>query len=110
MPLSGNRIETIPRDAKRIMDSVSTFLQAVRRSRLLNPVRLNELKLSLVQTTDDPDLLAEQLVRRGWLTFYQVEQLLAGHDQELVLDSYHLLKLLGQGGLCQVFKALDTRT
>jgi serine/threonine protein kinase len=92
-----------------MIDSVEDFLHALRRSRLMNPAQLNGLRSPPFEGIEDPHVFAEELVQRGWLTFYQVEQLMEGNDRELVLDSYRLLKLLGEGGLCQVFKALDTR-
>ena len=49
--------------------------------------------------------LARQLVQRGWLTPYQVNQLLLGRAAELILGSYVLLERLGEGGTGQVFKA-----
>jgi hypothetical protein len=39
------------------------------------------------------------LVRRGWLTPYQVNQLSRGRGDELLLGSYVLMERLGQGGM-----------
>jgi WD40 repeat protein/serine/threonine protein kinase len=49
--------------------------------------------------------LAGELVRRGWLTPYQANQVLPGRAADLVLGQYLLLERLGQGGMGQVFKA-----
>jgi serine/threonine-protein kinase len=48
---------------------------------------------------------AKTLIQRGWLTVYQVNQLLAGKGDELVIGPYHVLDQLGQGGLSAVYKA-----
>ena len=50
-------------------------------------------------------MLAQILIQKGWLTVYQVNQLLAGKAHELVIGPYHVLDKLGQGGLSAVFKA-----
>src|SRR5262249_2903611 len=42
-------------------------------------------------------------------TAYQVEQLLAGHGSELLLDHYLVMDRLGQGATGQVFKARHVR-
>jgi serine/threonine protein kinase len=86
-------------------DSVLGLLQLIRRSRLLHTAQLNEIKARWLPELADAQGLAERLVRRGWLTRYQVELLLEGRDQELRLGPYHVLSLLGEGALGQVFRA-----
>ncbi len=87
-------------------DPVLSLLQLVRRSRLLAPEQLNEVKLGWLPGLADPAELAGRLVRRGWLTPYQAEQLLDGRTEALGLGPYRLLGLLGEGALGQVFRAL----
>jgi eukaryotic-like serine/threonine-protein kinase len=53
----------------------------------------------------DPRALAGELLRRDWLTPYQVNQLLRGQGASLVLGPYLVLERLGDGGTGQVFKA-----
>jgi serine/threonine protein kinase len=89
-------------------DSIAAFLHTLRRSQLLGTAELNEVKAKLLNDLRDPRSLADRLIERGWLTPYEAERLLEGHDQELALGTYRLLYPLGEGGLCQVFKAWDT--
>lgn len=89
------------------IDTVDMLFQVLRRSRLLDAGQLNEVKLDLLADAHDPQELTQYLTEMEWLTEYQSEQLLQGHDQELVLGSYEILDLVGEGGLCQVFKAWD---
>jgi serine/threonine protein kinase len=49
--------------------------------------------------------LANELVRRGWLTPYQAREVIGGRAGELALGSYVLLEPLGEGGMGRVFKA-----
>jgi serine/threonine-protein kinase len=57
----------------------------------------------------DARALAHELIQRGWLTPYQVNQLLRGMGRELLVSPYVLLDRLGEGGTGQVFKARHCR-
>jgi serine/threonine-protein kinase len=92
--------------------SISTaagLLEAVQVYRLLEPERLQFVTRSLAGRFGDPRALAKELIRRGWLTPYQVNQVFLGKGADLVLGQYILLERLGEGGMGQVFKARQTR-
>ncbi len=85
--------------------SSAEFAELLGRYRLLEPGQLEELACALPPPFPDAKALARELMERGWLTPYQVDQLYLGHGQDLVLGSYVLLERLGEGGMGQVFKA-----
>src|SRR4051812_28754716 len=88
--------------------TVSALIDVLRRVRLLTPEQLGSVHRMAQDRRTDPRLVARALMQRGWLTVYQVNQLLAGHGPELVLGPYHILDRLGQGGQSLVFKARHT--
>src|SRR5262245_32029679 len=83
------------------MSSVSLSLDTLRQSGLLDDRQVQEL----ASVTSAPQTLADELVRRKWLTEYQLERITAGQSEELVLGQYVLLDRIGEGGMGQVFKA-----
>ncbi|MBY0525090.1 MAG: serine/threonine protein kinase [Gemmataceae bacterium] len=91
------------------LGSVASFVDGLRNKRLLRPMQLDELTRIVQPRFSDTTDLAKELVRRGWLTVYQVNQLFQENGQELVLGPYRLIDFLGKGGVSQVFKAWHTQ-
>jgi len=87
------------------MDSVVDFIDTLGSCRLLETTQQDELKRDLRPRFPDAHALAKDMVQRGWLTPYQVNQVFQGRGGDLVLGSYILLERLGEGGMGQVFKA-----
>src|SRR5437899_431164 len=76
---------------------VAGFVETLRRYQLLEEPQRRELTVELQRQSSDPRELARELVRRGWLTPFQVNQLFLG--------PYLLVERLGEGGMGEVFKA-----
>ncbi len=85
--------------------SVANLVEALRQCRLLAPGEWEELARDLQSRFDQPRALAGELLRRGWLTPYQINQLFQDRGGDLLLGPYILLERLGEGGMGAVFKA-----
>ena len=72
---------------------------------LLSREQLRELVHLASGRCSEARPLAKIMVQRGWLTVFQINQILAGRGSELVIGPYHVLDRLGQGGLSSVYKA-----
>src|SRR5581483_5259781 len=77
--------------------SAGALIETLRQSGLLDAAQLDELSRAPEAQDVGPELLGECLVQLGWLTRYQVNQLLQGAGALLVMGPYRLLDFLGEG-------------
>src|SRR5437868_10160507 len=77
-------------------------------NQLLTPRQVSEIR-PLLPTFPDMKLLAKELITRDWLSPYQLNQILQGKGDQLVLGVFRLRERLGEGAMRQVFKAWNTR-
>ncbi len=80
------------------------FVDALHRLPILEPAQREELP-RLQTAFPEPRALAKELLRREWLTAYQVNQIFLGHAEDLIIGHFLCLSKIGEGGMGQVFKA-----
>lgn len=83
---------------------VARFVELLIQKQLLENGQRRELA-RLQDAFPDARGLAQELVRRDWLTAFQVNQLAQGKGAALALGQYVLLDRLGEGAMGQVFRA-----
>src|SRR5579862_8536850 len=87
------------------------FLKSVLRSGLMDRGQLQEsLRGVTAETRADPRVLAQHLVKLGKLSTFQAVKLLKGATLGLKLGPYHILSMIGKGGMGAVYLGMDTRT
>jgi serine/threonine protein kinase len=86
-------------------NTVTDFLTALGQYRILEPGQLDVVQRTYKGRAADPRALSKELLQRGWLTNFQASHLLQGRGAELMLGSYLVIDLLGEGAAGQVYKA-----
>jgi serine/threonine protein kinase len=85
--------------------SVAAFLRLIDEYGLVEPEQRPHLAKLAEDGPRDPRDFAREVMRRGWLTPYQINQLFQDNGASLLLGSYVVLERLGSGGMGNVFKA-----
>lgn len=88
-----------------VIVSASVLVDQLKRLGLLTREQVAQVNKAFHGRCSDARKLAKAIVQRGWITVYQMNQLLSGKGAELAIGSYHVLDKLGQGGLSHVYKA-----
>jgi eukaryotic-like serine/threonine-protein kinase len=81
------------------------IVEALDDPRLLSCAHFDELVSEILPRCDNWNILARELVYRKWLTPFQMATLLDGRGGELILGSYVLTDLLGEGGMGRIYRA-----
>ncbi|MSR31929.1 MAG: serine/threonine protein kinase [Gemmataceae bacterium] len=85
---------------------VGEFILSLVRSHLLEKAEIVSLFNGLDKSiAEDPEKIANHLVRQGVLTRFQADKVLAGKSRGLALGQFQVLSLLGKGGMSQVYLA-----
>ncbi len=91
--------------------TVEAFLKKILRSGLLNRDQLQAaLRDMPLDRRDDPQVVADYLVRKGKLSRFQASKLLKSSGRGLLLGHYQVLAPIGRGGMSTVYLARDDRS
>jgi serine/threonine protein kinase len=91
--------------------AVENFLKTVLRSGLLAREQLQEVLRTLpVSRRDDPEAVADHLVKAGKLSRFQARKLLQGTALGLILGPFQVLAPIAKGGMGTVYLARDNRS
>jgi WD40 repeat protein/serine/threonine protein kinase len=112
LALSASRDRTVrlwqlpsPLDAIETPTSIFSLVKELSTSGILTAAQVTELTEQLQSHFTEPRALAWHLIERGWVTPYQINQLILGRGSELCFDGYVVLDRLGEGGMGKVLKA-----
>jgi serine/threonine-protein kinase len=88
------------------IESPATLLDCILRLALLDAAHLDDARQPQFRSRfNNLDTFTRFLRQNGWLTGYQLEQLMLGKTHRLVVGPYILLERLGEGATSVVFKA-----
>jgi serine/threonine protein kinase len=91
--------------------TVDAFLKTALRSGLVSEEELRAARSALAAgQQDEPQALADQLVKTGKLSRFQAQKLLKGTALGLVLGPYEVVAAIARGGMGSVYLARDSRT
>src|SRR5207244_1096650 len=89
--------------------SIAIFVQTLLEIRVLDSAQQEAFLREGLADFGDLGALTDELLRRGWLTQFQLAELELGRGKDLVRGQYVLLEGLGEGGMGRVFKARHRR-
>jgi serine/threonine-protein kinase len=85
--------------------SVAALLRLIDEQGLVEPEQRPALAKLAQAGPREPRAFARELLRCGWLTPYQINQLFQDNGAPLLMGTYVVLERLGSGGMGNVFKA-----
>ncbi len=90
-------------------NQLADFVEGIRGSGLLRPELVEQIAQWAAPDDANPQAIAKEIVRQGWMTAFQVKMFWKGRGAELFLNQYVLTDRLGEGGMGEVFRARHRR-